>query len=86
MPTNDNNTKKETPLSLKGMNDILEEEYYMYQGLFEKAQEIAVYYGFKPIETPVLEREDVFLKALGEETDVIEKEMYTFRSKGGESK
>ncbi len=76
--------KKETPQSLKGMYDILDEQYYVYQGLFEKAQEVALYYGFKPIETPVLEREDVFLSALGEGTDVVDKEMYSFRSKGGE--
>jgi histidyl-tRNA synthetase len=80
--TKDN--KKEVPLSLKGMHDLLDDQYYAYQGLFEKAQEIAVYYGFKPIETPVLEREEVFLSALGEGTDVIDKEMYTFRTKGGE--
>lgn len=76
--------KKDAPTSLKGMYDVFDEQYYAYQGLFEKAQEVAVYYGFKPIETPVLEKEDVFISALGEGTDVIDKEMYTFRSKGGE--
>jgi histidyl-tRNA synthetase len=76
--------KKDAPTSLKGMSDVFDEQYYAYQGLFEKAQEVAVYYGFKPIETPVLETEDVFISALGEGTDVIDKEMYTFRSKGGE--
>ncbi|MEN9881438.1 MAG: hypothetical protein RLZZ308_621 [Candidatus Parcubacteria bacterium] len=77
-------TKKETPMTLKGMHDVMDDTYYAYQGLFEKAQEIAIYYGFKPIETPVLEREDVFVSAIGEGTDVIDKEMYAFRSKGGE--
>jgi histidyl-tRNA synthetase len=77
-------SKKDAPISLKGMYDIEGDEYYAYQGFFEKAQEIAVYYGFRPIETPVLEREEVFLSALGEGTDVVDKEMYTFRSKGGE--
>ncbi|MEN9552254.1 MAG: hypothetical protein RI935_631 [Candidatus Parcubacteria bacterium] len=77
-------SKKETPTALKGMHDIFDETYYAYQGLFEKAQEIAVYYGFKPIETPVLEKEDVFGKALGEGTDVIDKEMYSFKGKGSE--
>lgn len=76
--------KKEAPQSLKGMNDLIDEEYYAFQGLFEKAQEVAVYYGFKPIETPVLEREEVFVSAIGEGTDVIDKEMYTFRGKGGD--
>jgi histidyl-tRNA synthetase len=76
--------KKEAPQSLKGMHDLLGDDYYAYQGLFEKAQEIAVYYGFKPLETPVLEREEVFVSAIGEGTDVVDKEMYTFRTKGGE--
>ncbi len=76
--------KKEVPTSLKGMFDLFDEEYYAYQGLFERAQEVAVYYGFKPIETPLLEKEDVFISAIGEGTDVIDKEMYTFKSKGGE--
>lgn len=76
--------KKDSPISLKGMYDVFDEEYYAYQGLFEKAQEVAVYYGFKPIETPVLEREEVFTTAHGEGTDIIDKEMYTFRTKGGE--
>ncbi len=83
MNDNDKN-KKEVPISLKGMHDLMEDTYYAYQGLFEKAQEVAVYYGFKPIETPVLEKEEVFTSALGEGTDVIDKEMYTFRGKGGD--
>ncbi|MEN9338610.1 MAG: hypothetical protein RI945_335 [Candidatus Parcubacteria bacterium] len=85
-------TKKETqknmikePLkSLKGMNDIIGEKYYQYQGMFEKAQEIAVYYGFKPIETPALEKEEVFVRGVGEGTDLVDKEMYNFRTKGGD--
>jgi histidyl-tRNA synthetase len=45
---------------------------------------VAVYYGFKPIETPSLEKEEVFVRGLGEGTDVIDKEIYNFRTKGGE--
>lgn len=82
--TNKADAKKEVPISLKGMFDVMDEQYYAYQGLFEKAQEVAVYYGFKPIETPVLEREEVFTSAHGEGTDIIDKEMYTFRGKGGD--
>lgn len=80
-------TKKETkttPTSLKGMDDLIDAEYYAFQGLFEKAQEVAVYYGFKPIETPVLEHEEVFVSAIGEGTDIIDKEMYTLKTKGGD--
>ena len=70
--------------SPKGMHDIRGEEYYNYQGMFEKAQEVAVYYGFKPIETPILEYASIFTTSIGEGTDMVDKEMYTLKSKGGE--
>jgi histidyl-tRNA synthetase len=72
------------PARLKGMKDIKGEEYYQLQGMFEKAQEIAEYYGFKPLETPTLERLDVFEKAIGDDTDIIEKEIYSFSVKGSD--
>jgi len=70
--------------SPKGMRDLTNEEYYSFQGFFEKAQEVAIYYGFKPIETPMLEHEDVFTSTIGEGTDIIDKEMYTLKTKGGD--
>lgn len=70
--------------SLKGMRDIIDDQYYLYQGFFEKAQEIAVYYGFKPIDTPIVEQEGVFTSAIGEGTDIVDKEMYTLKTKGGD--
>src|SRR3989304_6317336 len=70
--------------SPKGMRDLMNEEYYSFQGFFEKAQEVAMYYGFKPIETPMLENEEVFTSAIGEGTDIVDKEMYTLRTKGGD--
>jgi histidyl-tRNA synthetase len=76
--------KKEVPTSVKGMRDIMDSDYYSYQGFFEKAQEIAVYYGFKPIETPILENEEVFTTTIGAGTDIIDKEMYTLKTKGGD--
>ena len=62
----------------------MNEEYYNFQGFFEKAQEIAVYYGFKPIDTPMLEYEEIFTSSIGEGTDIIDKEMYTLKTKGGD--
>lgn len=70
--------------SVKGMRDIMGDDYYKFQGFFEKAQEVAEYYGFKPIETPILENEEVFTAAIGEGTDVVDKEMYAFKTKGGD--
>src|SRR3990172_4032439 len=79
-----NQPKKEAISSPRGMRDIIGEEYYNYQGLFEKIQEIAIYYGFKPIETSILENEEVFKGPIGSGTDIVEKEMYTLRTKGGD--
>lgn len=70
--------------SPKGMRDIIGDDYYKFQGFFEKAQEVAVYYGFKPIETPILEHEEVFTTAVGVGTDIVDKEMYTLKTKGGD--
>ncbi len=70
--------------SPKGMRDIMNEEYYNFQGFFEKAQEVAVYYGFKPIETPILEHEEIFTSSVGVGTDIVDKEMYTLKTKGGD--
>jgi len=68
--------------SPKGMRDIMNEEYYNFQGFFEKAQEVAVYYGFKPIETPIMEYKEIFTSSIGEGTDIVDKEMYTLRTRG----
>ena len=76
--------KNEELASPKGTRDIMNENYYNFQGFFEKAQEIAIYYGFKPIETPILEHEEVFTYSIGEGTDIIDKEMYTLKTRGGD--
>jgi len=70
--------------SSKGMKDLMNEEYYSFQGFFEKAQEVAVHYGFKPIETPILENEEIFTRTIGLGTDIVDKEMYTLKTKGGD--
>src|SRR3989338_3534867 len=70
--------------SPKGMRDLLGEEYYAFQGFAERASEIAIYYGFTPIETPILEQENVFVRGLGEGTDVVSKELYNLKTKSGD--
>ena len=69
----------------KGMRDIRGEDYYKFQGFFEKAQEVAVYYGFDPIATPHLEDTAVFERGIGEGTDLRDKEMYSLKTKGGDT-
>src|SRR5674476_386036 len=66
------------------MRDLINEDYYSFQGFFEKAQEVALYYGFKPIETPIMEHEEIFTTTIGEGTDIVDKEMYTLKTKGGD--
>jgi histidyl-tRNA synthetase len=77
-------TSKEPLGSVKGTRDIIDDQYYHFQGFFEKAQEIAVYYGFKPIDTPIVEHESVFTSSIGIGTDIVDKEMYTLKTKGGD--
>ncbi len=86
MPTNKKPrpVKKEPLQPLKGMRDIIGDEYLAYQGFAEKAAEAALYYGFKPIETPILEHEEVFTSGISAATDVIGKEMYSLKTKGGD--
>ncbi len=81
MKTN-SKTKIKNLASPKGMRDLMNEEYYNFQGFFEKAQEVAVYYGFKPIETPIMEHAEIFTTGIGEGTDIVDKEMYTLKTKG----
>lgn len=76
-------SKKEPPSCIEGTGDILENEYFAYQGLFEKASEIALYYGFRPIELPILETEELVTESIGKETEFIEKELYTLKTKNG---
>ncbi|MBI4692326.1 MAG: histidine--tRNA ligase [Candidatus Terrybacteria bacterium] len=67
----------------KGMHDILPENYIFYQAVFDKAEEIASHYGFQFIQTPILENTDLFTASLGASTDIVEKQMYTLKTKGG---
>ena len=82
--TTSKDNKNKDLTSPKGMRDIMSDQYYNFQGFFEKAQEVAIYYGFKPIETPIMENEDVFTSSIGEGTDIVDKEMYTLKTKGGD--
>lgn len=84
MSKNKATANKGEHLSVKGMRDIIGNEYYRYQGFFEKAAEIAMYYGFKPIETPILEKIELFNGGVGLNTDIVQKEMYVLKTKGGD--
>lgn len=69
----------------KGTKDVLPEQSYKWQYLEEAARSVAAAFGLKEIRTPVFEHTELFLRGVGETTDVVTKEMYTFEDKGGRS-
>ena len=69
----------------KGTRDLLPDECYKWQILEEKVQEVLVNYGYNEIRVPVFEHTEVYQRGVGETTDVVQKEMYTFDDKGGRS-
>ena len=69
----------------RGTNDILPPASFKWQYLEEKAKEICRKYNYKEIRTPIFESTDLFIRGIGESTDIVEKEMYTFEDKGGRS-
>ncbi|PLX83416.1 MAG: histidine--tRNA ligase [Desulfuromonas sp.] len=71
--------------AVKGMNDILPAESGIWQELEQTAREVFQRYGFKEIRVPVVEKTELFCRSIGETTDIVEKEMYTFQDKGGHS-
>lgn len=69
----------------KGTKDILPQESYKWQYVEEKARETARVFGAQEIRTPTFEHTEVFLRGVGETTDIVNKEMYTFLDKGNRS-
>lgn len=67
----------------KGTKDLLPEESYKWQYVENKVKNILQNTGFKEIRTPVFEHTELFERGVGETTDVVQKEMYTFLDKGG---
>lgn len=67
----------------QGMHDILPEDQPYYETIFEVIKNFFDFYHFKKIDTPILEYADLFERSVGQDTDIVQKEMYTFRTKGG---
>ena len=70
---------------VRGMNDVLPAEITAWQRLESTARELLAEYGYQEIRVPTVERTELFQRAIGEYTDVVEKEMYTFVDQGGDS-
>ena len=71
--------------AIKGTNDMLPADSHKFQFVEGKMLEIASLYGFREIRVPVFEHTEVFKRSVGDTTDVVQKEMYTFDDKGGRS-
>ena len=71
--------------SIRGMNDLLPEESPVWQYLERSVADLLARYGYREIRFPVIESTDLFKRSIGEVTDIVEKEMYTFNDRNGES-
>ena len=76
--------KKEMAASVKGMHDLLPDDFYFYDRVIKETKRTAEFYGFFPIATPHLEKTELFERPLGEGPDVVEKQMYNLRTRGGD--
>jgi len=71
-------TKKRKIQSLRGMNDILPNEAEFWNLFEEVVRDTLTSYGYRPMRTPIVEATPLFSRAIGEVTDIVEKEMYSF--------
>ncbi len=77
--------KIETPRPIRGTQDIFGPEAEAFAFVVETFERVRKLYRFRRIEMPVFEKTEVFSRSLGETTDVVSKEMYSFEDRGGES-
>lgn len=69
----------------KGTFDILPEEQPYWEMIRKAMKKIATFYGFERIDTPIMEETELFSEGVGESTDIVQKEMFSFETKGGTS-
>ncbi|MBT4738896.1 MAG: histidine--tRNA ligase [Rhodospirillaceae bacterium] len=70
---------------VRGTHDLLPDDRRRHRHVESLAQKISGLYGFEEVATPIFEFTDVFVRTLGDTSDIVTKEMYTFETKGGES-
>ncbi len=71
--------------AIRGFHDVLPEEAALWEVIEKKAREIFSVYGFREIILPLLERTELFVRSIGETSDIVEKEMYSFTDRDGTS-
>jgi len=77
-------SRKKTFQAPKGMRDILPQDQVYWEKLRQIIQKMAKIYGFERIDTPILEEANLFIRGTGSTTDIVQKEMYSLRTKGGD--
>lgn len=76
--------KKESIASVKGMHDLLPDDHAYWEKIREVVLDVAKFYNFGYLETPIVEPAELFERTVGESSDIVRKEMYTFRTRGGD--
>ena len=71
--------------ALKGTKDVLPAESHLWHALEYHMRFLTSLYGFREIRTPVIEHTELFLRGVGDTTDIVQKETYTFDDRGGRS-
>ncbi|MGF2734626.1 histidine--tRNA ligase [Marinobacter sp. DUT-1] len=71
--------------AIRGMNDILPEQTPVWQFVEAAVRKVLRQYGYQEIRMPIVEQTDLFKRSIGEVTDIVEKEMYTFEDRNGDS-
>ncbi|MDX1346743.1 MAG: histidine--tRNA ligase [Thiomicrorhabdus chilensis] len=71
--------------AIRGMNDLYGSEVEAFDYLLTQAQQTLQQYGFQSIRLPIVEKTELFARSIGEVTDIVEKEMYTFEDRNGDS-
>ena len=71
--------------AIRGMNDLLPKDSSLWLSVERIISNLFISYGFKNIRTPIVEKTDTFCRAIGEATDIVEKEMYSWKESNGES-
>jgi histidyl-tRNA synthetase len=77
--------KMEKIKTLRGFKDIFGEEIEKFKGIEDVARKYLRLLGFREIEIPILEKTELFVRSIGDTTDIVEKEMFTFTDLGGDS-
>lgn len=71
--------------AIRGMNDLLPDTLALWQRIEQAAEAVLAAYGYREIRFPILEKTELYKRSIGEVTDIVEKEMYTFEDRNGDS-